>query len=43
MELIYDLPETQHDANWRYIEIVKGQWKPVVYIESDGNLVLSEI
>jgi hypothetical protein len=26
-----------------YIEIVKGQWKPVIYTESDGNLVLFEI
>jgi hypothetical protein len=24
-------------------EIVKGQWKPVIYTESDGNLVLFEI
>jgi hypothetical protein len=25
------------------IEIVKGHWKPVIFIESDGNLVLFEI
>ena len=26
-----------------YIEIVKGHWKPVIFTESDGNLVLFEI
>jgi hypothetical protein len=26
-----------------YIEIVKGHWKPVIFTDSDGNLVLFEI
>ena len=33
----------EDSGNYRYIEIVKGQWKPVICIESDGNLALFEI
>jgi hypothetical protein len=34
---------TQVMSYYRYIEIVKGRWKPVIFKESVGNLTLSEI